>query len=1409
MPPRSKKSKKPRRPPVQRNIATDGADTTTAAGVDNGGGSQAVFRDETEDRRLHALGASAPTRGQEDDRVGKNAHDTVQSMGSGVVERDAKDAALRVATNPVDTSQRPAWGFGPLKAVLGTISAAYTDHQKATAVGNKIADLLSRIEAPEARFAPLPGNVAEQRRRSELIRKFRGIERQLRSLSERSMLQRLADHVQDEEEVSGLMEDVQEVIFDYQMAQQMAMCEQACRLINPADASVLNNFRCAQGAEYRHGDRRSCLRGTRTAVLDEIELWTRDFDKPPIYWLNGLAGTGKSTIAQTIAGRVFANGQLGASFFCSRDFQDRRSLRFIFPTLAVQLARKYPEFRSIFVPLVQSNPEIVDQSLYAQMRNLIYWPLERSNISTVIVIDGLDECEDEEPAPAILSLLVLYVFAIPKVKFILTGRPEPRIPECLRFPRFAKVAYAFVLRKVESSQADSDMRVFFRQSFLELTRHRYELDEWPTEEQLDLLCEQVAGSFAYAVATVKFVDHRNNDPKDQLDRLLRSSGGSAREGKTKFKANTTLDSLYMSILQEAFSDNVPEDDDKTRSILAAVILAANPLSPFTIATLLGFGAKDVFLRLSLIHSLLIFQEGVDSPVRPFHKSFPDFIIDPTRCIDQRFQISSRNHHMELLVGCLNLMNQTLEKNMCKLPDAAANSEVPDLRERIERYIDSALQYACKSWHKHLVDEHMVRTPNITSALRRFLENKFVFWLEVLSVLGAAREAIDALDLVTRWLEVSPIRELAKDCSRFATEFLGVIDESAPHIYHSALPVSPQTSMVRKLYERHANPLTRVVHGLPASWDPAVVTMKYSFESAAWSPCGRFIAISNDGSRAANDESRTDIVDAATLKRLTTLESGQTHKLVFSPDARQLVCFHKDSAAFTSYDLQTGARVGAISMGDLWGIGTHCFSITYSGCGTMYGALIRIRTPDDFTICTCNIHSITHAHFHSVVGKVAPDIWTHGECLRFATMESGSITTWEVGFASGNTPAKIESLPLPANLPQDSHPCSFHPILSRLAITHSNSGGILVWDARHSKFLLDEKCNGDCYGFSFSPDGRFFTYEERWQIYLWKESPTGYTLHRKLSCEIEVPELSISPNGESILVCGGSVLQLWHPMDPPTSFSREQAHQGFILEFSPDETLAAVTKFKDKTITVLDLKSGDPLSVIDAGTEIYGQRVTGSTVVAVGRENVITWNLPTGNRVLDPKANATRTEMFSCPGMFSNSLALRFASISPDLHTIAIVGGPMSDYLPRLHLHDVPTRQLLGSAYIFGQGDEFGEGDELGEGNERPWFTSDGRQVWYITDRGEAYGLAIAKDSESGVVELEYLFSTMQPPNTPPWLSSRGYQVVDDRWILSPSGKRLLWLPPHWRSSGANRTWGGRFLALLHGTLPEAVILELE
>ena len=223
---------------------------------------------------------------------------------------------------------------------------------------------------------------------------------------------------------------------------------------------------------------------------------------------------------------------------------------------------------------MQSDPEIAYESLYGQMNRLIAQPLVKAAVPTVIVIDALDECKDDEPASGILSVLGQFVNKIPKVKFFVTGRPEPRIREGFRLPLLVRATDVFVLHRVEPGQVNNDIRLFFRRSFSELSCRR-ELDAWPSEEQLGLLCERSSGLFVYAVATVLFISQKNKNPERQLDRLLQSPESSTFEGKTKFKGSVTLDLLYTSILQEAFDD----DDDNTengpgvRSVLGAVVLA--------------------------------------------------------------------------------------------------------------------------------------------------------------------------------------------------------------------------------------------------------------------------------------------------------------------------------------------------------------------------------------------------------------------------------------------------------------------------------------------------------------------------------------------------------------------------------------------------------------------------------------------------------------------------------------------------------------------------------------------------------------------------------------------------------------------------------------------------------------------
>jgi hypothetical protein len=517
-----------------------------------------------------------------------------------------------------------------------------------------------------------------------------------------------------------------------------------------ADLSVLNGCPRARGAGYQHGDRKGCLRGTRETVLNEIESWTKDFNESPVFWLNGLAGTGKSTIAQTISERVFADGLLGASFFCSRDFEDRSDLHFIFPTLAFQLAHKYPTFRSVLLPLLRSNPDVVHESLFSQMEKLLVGPLKSAGVLTVIVIDALDECKDEEPSSAILSVLGRLVEQVPRVKFFITGRPEFRIKTGFRLPLLKDATNVFVLHDVQPLLINNDIHLFLKHELSELAQ-RHQLKGWPTDQQISVLCHRAAGLFVYAVATVKFLDSNTHLPEQQLVKIINLPESTAHEGKAQFKSKTTLDSLYMSVLKTAFAEEDSEADSKVRSIIGTVALLVNPLPPSGVAELIGLAPREVTLLLTLVQSLLILDEDPAQPVKLFHKSFPDFITNPSRCLDTRFYISPPHLHSELLTNCLRVMNNNLEQNLLSLPDYALNLEVKDLQTRIDGHISVALQYACQSWYNHLTKTGGDIT-NVISHLRVFLEEKFLAWLEVVSVLGTTRRAVAALEKLILWLQ---------------------------------------------------------------------------------------------------------------------------------------------------------------------------------------------------------------------------------------------------------------------------------------------------------------------------------------------------------------------------------------------------------------------------------------------------------------------------------------------------------------------------------------------------------------------------------------------------------------------------------------------------------------------------------
>ena len=141
------------------------------------------------------------------------------------------------------------------------------------------------------------------------------------------------------------------------------------------------------------------------------------------------------------------------------------------------------------------------------------------------------------------------------------------------------------------------------------------------------------------------------------------------------------------------------------------------------------------------------------------------------------------------------------------------------------------------------------------------------------------------------VDVEILLDIAADCLRFVTEFFEVISQSGPHIYHSALPLAPLSSIVRKLYGQQICSLgTRIVTGAPATWDSCTASVGVTTKHChpVWSPCGRFIAVTSVRG--------VEIRDSNTLERVSVLNSpcgdmGAPKSLTFSPDGRLLACSH--------------------------------------------------------------------------------------------------------------------------------------------------------------------------------------------------------------------------------------------------------------------------------------------------------------------------------------------------------------------------------------------------------------------------------------------------------------------------------------------------------------------------------------
>jgi hypothetical protein len=336
-----------------------------------------------------------------------------------------------------------------------------------------------------------------------------------------------------------------------------------------------------------------CQEGTRTNFLRMIRNWAMGKDSKPIFWLGGTAGTGKSTIAKTVAKQLAELGYLGASFFFQTGVDDRTKAKKVIPTFASQMANpKYgiPDVRKLITEAIQHDPQGLNSNVKDQWRQFIQEPLSELAESyeddspriVVFVIDALDECDSKRDVE---DLLDIFLEAQPnseaiQCRFFLTSRPEYLIRG--KIERMETKAHQdAILHDLFPDQTRHDISLYLTTKLTNiqerLSREEFPSD-WVTKEAVGKLTNRCNGLFIYAATVVRFLDRVARNPVKKLAKILEEDAfeeiqdgiPDPRTFKTNKKhqdnksATAELDRLYLMILR----DKLVSAADKIRRIKA-------------------------------------------------------------------------------------------------------------------------------------------------------------------------------------------------------------------------------------------------------------------------------------------------------------------------------------------------------------------------------------------------------------------------------------------------------------------------------------------------------------------------------------------------------------------------------------------------------------------------------------------------------------------------------------------------------------------------------------------------------------------------------------------------------------------------------------------------------------------------
>ncbi|KAL7899344.1 vegetative incompatibility protein HET-E-1, partial [Trichoderma sp. TUCIM 5745] len=970
-----------------------------------------------------------------------------------------------------------------------------------------------------------------------------------------------------------------------------------------------------------------CHPRTRLNLLAEIYDWFEDLQGKCIYWLCGMAGTGKSTISRTVAEYLAEKKTPCASFFFKKGEGDRGRAALFFTTIAAQLVQQLPGMVPHVRAAIEADMNISDKSKNQQFEKLILEPLNKcegqQSAMVSIVIDALDECDMEEDAGNMVQLLAraMEVTSV-RLRFFITSRPE--LPIRLGFALISNSYKELALHEIPKPDIKNDIAIYLEDELktivqrynMSVETRRQLLPQWPGSQNTEKLVEMAIPLFIYAATACRFIsDRRLGGPKEQLERFLNSA----------LNTNSNLDATYLPILDQLIRGLKGGEKEavitRFKEIVGTIVLLANPLSTISLANLLAIDAEKIDNQLDMLHSVLNIPSSTDDPIRLFHLSFRDFLVNKENCDRNPSWVDEKTTHKRIMVCCLKLLSaNTLQKDICNLrAPGTLRSEID--QENIKTHLPPEIQYACLYWVHHLKESG--GTISDRDQVYEFLIRHLLHWIEALSLLGRVLESVGMLDSLLGIIhseDSATTSAIIRDIKRIILFSRSSIDEAPLQIYSSAIVFAPEQSVIRRIFIDQFPPWISLLPQVDKDWDACLATLE-GHKGAIGRDMDMAVTFSSDGRQLASvARGRTvKLWDTATGRCTATLETGGAPSTVcFSPDNRQLASICSDHIKL--WNPITGCCI--MTLGD-HEAGYQPSQISFAPDGRQLASASDDRTVKLWDTATGDCIRTIKGCEQAQNVSFAPNGRQLASAAKKTPFQDGVphdyiIELWDL--VSGNCTATLtghnESITA----------MSFTPDSQQLA-SASYDTTIKLWDTATGRCIATlTGHNNGITAIAFAPDGRQLA-SASWDdtVKLW-DAAIGSCIATLTGHNNGINIIAFAPDSRQLAsVSPGAIIKLW---DTATGLciTTFKGHSKAVtaVAFTPDGRQLASTS-NDNTIKLWDITISHSLLV----TNSHSKKITAISFTPYGQQlasasddyTVKLWDIITGRCIATLKGHS--------------------------------------------------------------------------------------------------------------------------------------------------------------------------------------------